>query len=127
MQSVTKYINAKYKMMKARNMFKRIEQIQKSTSIKEELDQIDQIITEINLKAEKKIRKIKDNGCITTIPKLNLKLIQWNRRIRQLPKNKQGQETEIKETIKEKKSAIKQFRQYNQQSYKIRHEEREEK
>jgi porphobilinogen deaminase len=127
MQSVTKYINAKYKMMKARNMFKRIEQIQKSTSIKEELDQIDQIITEINLKAEKKIRKIKDNGCITTIPKLKLKLIQWNRRIRQLPKNKQGQETEIKETIKEKKSAIKQFRQYNQQSYKIRHEEREEK
>jgi hypothetical protein len=53
MQSVTKYINVKYKMMKARNMFKRIEQMQKSTSIKEELDQIDQIITKINLKAEK--------------------------------------------------------------------------
>jgi hypothetical protein len=42
-------------------------------------------------------------------------------------KNKQGQEKEIKDMIKEKKSMIRKFRQYNQQSYKIRHEEMEEK
>jgi hypothetical protein len=127
MQSVTKYINAKYQMMKAKNIFKRIEKIQESQSIKEELDEIDQTITEINLKAETKIRKVKDNGWSTKIPKLKQKLTQINRRLQYLLKNKQGQEKEIKEMIKEKKSTIRSFRQYNQQSYKIRHEEMEEK
>jgi hypothetical protein len=62
MQSVKKYINAKYQMTKAKNFFKRIEKIHESQSIKEELDKIDHTITEINLKAETKIRKVKDNG-----------------------------------------------------------------
>jgi hypothetical protein len=59
MQSVTKYIIAKYQMMKAKKIFKRIEKIQESQSIKEELEKINQTITEINLKAETKIRKEK--------------------------------------------------------------------
>jgi hypothetical protein len=127
MQSLTRYINAKYQMMKAKNIFKRIEKIQESRSIKEELDKIDQTITEINLKAETKIRKVKDNGWSTTIPKMKQKLTEINRKLRYLLKNKQGHEDEIKEVIKEKKSTIRSFRQYNQQSYKIRHEEMEEK
>jgi hypothetical protein len=59
--------------------------------------------------------------------KVKTKMIQLNRRIQNLLKNKQRQEKEIKEMIKDKKSTIKQFRQYNQQIYKIRHEEMEEK
>jgi hypothetical protein len=69
MQLVTKYINAKIP-------------VQESQSIKEELDKIDQTITEINLKAETKIRKVKDNRWSTTIPKLKQKLTQINRRLR---------------------------------------------
>jgi hypothetical protein len=91
MQLVIKYINAKYQMMKARNIFKIIEKIQESNSIKEELDQINRTITDINLKAEKKIRKFNDKGWSTTIPKLKQKSMQLNRRIGNLLKNKQGQ------------------------------------
>ena len=84
-KSVTKYINIKHKMLTTLNIFKRLEiaekHPEKHKDISRELQEIDQIITKISMKAEKKVRKMIDNGWNTEIPRLKEKLTQVNRKI----------------------------------------------
>ena len=130
-KSVTKYIQIKHKMLITQNIYKRIEiadkHPEKHKDISRELQEIDQILTEISKKSEKKVRKMLDNGWNTEIPRLKAKLTQVNRKIRHLLRNKFNHQVEIQSTIQEKKQLVKQFRIMQGQGYKIRHEEMEAK
>ena len=126
MHSVTKYLNYRYQMLKSLNIFKKIDNMVNQYCDKEEFNQIDQLITKINIKAEKKVRRQIDNGWSPILIQWKEELKQINLQMRQLLRHFERDDSAIKTTITKKKHIIRQFKRYNEQSYKVRHEYMEE-
>ena len=77
MHTVTKYLNYRYQMMKSMNIFKRMEKMVNQHYDKDEFNLIYHLITKINIKTEKKVRRHIDNVWSPI-------LLQWKEELKQI-------------------------------------------